>query len=111
MSRLPLTGIAECSKQNGPHACHDACHVSDPTNVRATATTTSGSSAISASLTKPLSASDILDGADGTPVTVTPFNIEPIHNGGLAFARHASARDSARPARTVHLIENTIACR
>lgn len=81
MSRLPIIGITECFKQYGPHAYHFS------------------------------RASVILDGADGTPITVTPFNIEPIHNSGPAIVRHRSARDSARPAWHVHLRENTIACR
>lgn len=81
MSRLPLIGITECFKQNGPHASH----MSDDTNVRTLGAAASGLTAISASLIKPALASDILDGTDGTPITVTPFNIEPIHNGGLAI--------------------------
>ena len=38
----------------------------------------------------------ILDGLDGTPITVTPFNIEPIHNNSGASIALGAACDSAR---------------
>lgn len=106
MSRLPLIGVADCSKQIGLHAYH----ISGDLYVRTVASAATGLSVILPSLTKRLLPSDILDGPDGTPITVTPFNIEPIHNSGLAIAL-GSARDSARPACAVRSGKNTIACR
>ncbi|KAA0986488.1 gamma-glutamyl-gamma-aminobutyrate hydrolase family protein [Pseudomonas sp. ANT_J28] len=93
MSRLPLIGVTNCSKQIGLHAYH----ISGDTYVSAAASEASGQRVILPSLAEHLSPSDILDGRDGTPITVTSFNIEPIHNSGPAILQGA-ARDSARPA-------------
>lgn len=93
MSRLPIIGVTACSKQDGLHGCH----ISGDIDVSATASKASGLSVILASLADRASPSVILDGRDGTPIAVTPFNIEPIHNSGSAIVQGA-ARDSARPA-------------
>ena len=106
MSRLPLIGISDCSRQNGLHAYH----ISGDTCVSAAAPAASGLSAILASLADRASPSVILDGPDGTPITVTPFNIEPIHNSGSAIVQ-GNARNSARPVFTRLSGKNTIACR
>ncbi|WP_150772894.1 gamma-glutamyl-gamma-aminobutyrate hydrolase family protein [Pseudomonas fluorescens] len=106
MSRLPLIGITDCSRQNGLHAYH----ISGDIHVSAAACKASGLSAILASLADRPSPSVILDGPDGTPITVTPFNIEPIHNSGSAFVQ-GSALDSARPVFAGLSGQNTIACR
>ena len=91
MSRLPLIGVTNCSRQIGLHAYH----ISGDTFVPAVASETSGLLVILPSLTDCLSPSDILDGRDGPPITVTSFNIEPIHNSGVAIAQ-GIARDSVR---------------
>ncbi|MNG18553.1 hypothetical protein D3C84_1026310 [compost metagenome] len=91
MSRLPLIGVTACSKQIGLHAYH----ISGDICVSAIASAASGLSVIPASLADRPSPSVILDGRDGTPITVTPFNIEPIHNSGSAIVQ-VTARDSAR---------------
>ena len=70
---------------------------------------TSAIAVILPSLTARPSPSDILDGRDGTPITVTPFNIEPIHNSGLKIVQ-GNARDSARPA-CAAMSASTIICR
>lgn len=85
MSRLPIIGVTACSSQLGLNAYH----ISGDICVSAVAKAASGLSVVFPSL------SDILDGLDGTPITVTPFNIEPIHNSGSAIVQ-GTARDSAR---------------
>ncbi|MVW85346.1 hypothetical protein EI969_05180 [Pseudomonas sp. PB101] len=90
MSRLPIIGITDCSRQLGRHVHH----ISDDRSVRSMA---SAAAVILSSVTVRPSPSVILDGRDGTPITVTPFNIEPIHNSGLTIVQ-GTARDSARPA-------------
>ncbi|MDN4544374.1 glutamine amidotransferase [Pseudomonas sp. C32] len=102
MSRLPLIGVTDCSRQVGRHVCH----ISGDISARAM-----GSAAwmILSSLTVRLSPSDILDGRNGTPITVTPFNIEPIHNSGSAIVQ-GTARDSARLI-SVHVPTSTPAWR
>ncbi|POF40912.1 hypothetical protein B0D71_16870 [Pseudomonas laurylsulfativorans] len=102
MSRLPIIGIIDCSRQVGRHVYH----ISDDTTVRSVA---SAVAMILPSLTVRPSPSDILDGRDGTPITVTPFNIEPIHNSGLTIVQ-GTARDSARPA-SAAVLAHTIICR
>ena len=89
MSRLPLIGVTECSTQIGLHAYH----ISGDTYVRAVPSAAADLTVILSSMTDRLSPSDILDGLDGTPITVTSFNIEPIHNSGPTIASNA-----ARPA-------------
>jgi len=91
MSRLPIIGVTDCSLQIGLYAHH----ISGDICVSAVAAAASGLSAILPSLANQPSLSDILDGLDGTPITVTPFNIEPIHNSGSAIVQ-VTARDSAR---------------
>ena len=91
MSRLPLIGVTDCSAHIGLHAYH----ISGDINVRAVASAASGLPMILASMTNRLFPSDILDSLDGTPITVTSFNIDPIHNGGPAFTQ-GTACDSAR---------------
>ncbi|MGY2262188.1 gamma-glutamyl-gamma-aminobutyrate hydrolase family protein [Pseudomonas sp. SDO55104_S430] len=91
MSRLSIIGVAACSEQNGLHAYH----IHGDLLVGPEAFAAAGKSAILASPANWPSPSVILDGLDGTPITVTPFNIEPIHNGGSAFVQ-GGALDSAR---------------
>ncbi|WP_411741765.1 gamma-glutamyl-gamma-aminobutyrate hydrolase family protein [Pseudomonas sp. GL-RE-19] len=102
MSRLPIIGVTDCSRQVGRHVYHN----SDDTSVRSVA---SAVPVILPSVTVRPSPSDILDGRDGTPITVTPFNIEPIHNSGLTNVQ-GTARDSARPA-SAAVLASTIICR
>ena len=106
MSRLPIIGVTDCSRQIGQHAYH----MSGDTCVRTAAITVTDLPANLMSPTVRAFPSDILDGLDGTPITVTPFNIEPIHNSGSAIAQ-GSARDSAHLAFAVLSVKNTIACR
>ena len=101
MSRLPIIGVTDCSRQVGRHAYH----ISDDTSVRSVAPAVL---VILPSVTVQPSPSDILDGRDGTPITVTPFNIEPIHNSGLTIVQ-GTARDSARPA-SAAVLASTIIC-
>ncbi|AWY41799.1 hypothetical protein DKY63_18610 [Pseudomonas putida] len=105
MSRLPIIGVTACSAQNGLHAYH--IHGDLLVDTRAFAA--KGLSAISASPAKGSSPSVILDGVDGTPITVTPINIEPIHNSGSAFVQ-GSALDSARPVFAGLSANDSIAC-
>ncbi len=102
MSRLPIIGVTDCSRQVGRHAYH----ISDDTSVHSVA---SAVPVILPSVTGQPSPSVILDGRGGTPITVTPFNIEPIHNSGLTIVQ-GTARDSARPA-SAAVLANTIICR
>lgn len=106
MSRLPLIGVTICSRQIGLHAHH----ISGDISVRAVASAAPGLSVILASLADRPSPSDILDGREGTPIRVTPFNIEPIHYSGSAISQ-GFARDSAHPAVAARSGKNTIACR
>jgi len=91
MSRLPIIGITACSSQVGLNAYH----ISGDICVSAATAAAPGLSAILPSLADQPSLSDILDVLDGTPITVTPFNIEPIHNSGSAIVQ-GPARNSAR---------------
>src|SRR5689334_24790258 len=102
MSRLPIIGVTDCSRQVGRHVYH----ISDDTSVRSVVPALA---VILPYATVQPSPSDILDGRDGTPITVTPFNIEPIHNSGLTIVR-GNARNSARPA-SAAVLANTIICR
>ena len=106
MSRLSLIGITDCGQQNGLHAYH----ISGDIYVSVAAFAVPGVPVIFPYLANRPFASDILDGLDGTPITVTPFNIEPIHNSGTAIAL-GTARDSARLAFALRSAKNTIACR
>jgi hypothetical protein len=106
MYRLPINGVADCSRQIGLHAYH----MSGDTCVRTAVLAATDLPANLTSLTVRLFPSDILDGPHGTPITVTPFNIEPIHNSGSAIVQGA-ARDSARLAFALRSVKNTIACR
>lgn len=106
MVRLPLIGVTDCSAQIGLNAYH----ISGDTSVRAVASAAPGLAVILPSLTVQPSASDILDGRDGTPFRVTPFNIEPIHYSGSAIAQRC-ARDSAHPTFAAVSGKSTIACR
>ncbi|NUT78395.1 glutamine amidotransferase [Pseudomonas sp. C1C7] len=105
MSRLPIIGVTACSAQNGLHAYH--IHGDLLVGTRALAA--KGLSAILASPANGSSPSVILDGLDGTPITVTPFNIEPIHNGGAAFVQRC-ALDSARHEFAGLSLNDSIAC-
>ena len=94
MSRLPIIGVTACSSQIGLYAYHS----SGDTCVSAVAAAAPDLSVIFPSLADRPTPSDILDGLDGTPITVTPFYIEPIHNSGSAFvhACHAQKYTQAR---------------
>ena len=92
MSRLPIIGVTDCSRQIGLHAYH----MSGDTCVRTAVRAASALPANLTSMTVALLPSDILDGLDGTPITVTPFNIEPIHNNSGASIALGAACDSAR---------------
>ncbi|MFJ2688794.1 gamma-glutamyl-gamma-aminobutyrate hydrolase family protein [Pseudomonas sp. NPDC087336] len=92
MSRLPIIGVTACSSQTGLNAYH----ISGDIHINAVAALAQSLSVIFPSLADQPSLSVILDGFDGTPITVTPFNIEPIHNSGSAFVQ-GTARDSAGP--------------
>ena len=105
MSRLPIIGVTACSAQNGLHAYH----IHGDLLVGARAFVAKGLTAIPASPANGSSPSVILDGLDGTPITVTPFNIEPIHNSGSTFVR-GRAHDSARPVFAGLFTCNPIAC-
>jgi hypothetical protein len=91
MSRLPIIGVTACSTQIGLYAYH----ISGDFCFSAEAAAAPSLSVILPSMANLPSPSDILDGRDGTPITVTPFNIEPIHNSGSAFVL-GIAHDSAR---------------
>ncbi|CAI8889496.1 glutamine amidotransferase [Pseudomonas sp. IT-P294] len=106
MSRLPLIGVAICSRQIGLHAYH----ISGDTRAHAVASAVPGFPAILPMLMDVASPSDILDMRYDTPITVTSFNIEPIHNSSSAIAQ-GPARDSARLAFVARSAKNTIACR
>ena len=86
MSRLPLIGVTDCSTRIGLHAYH----ISGDTYVRTVASAPGDLAIILSSMTDRLSPSDILDGLDSTPITVTSFNIEPIHNSGPTIACDAA---------------------
>jgi putative glutamine amidotransferase len=105
MSRLPLIGVTDCSRQNGLHAYH----ISGDICSSAEAPEASGLPVIRARRAQRSSPSVILDGRDGTPITVTPFNIEPIHNSGSAFAQ-GPAVDSAHPVFARLVGKDTTAC-
>jgi len=91
MSRLPLIGVADCSRQIGLHAYPS----SGDTYVRVVASMVMSLPVSPPSQVDRPSPSDILDGRDGTPITGTPFNIEPFHNSGPVIVQ-GTARDSAR---------------
>jgi hypothetical protein len=93
MSRLPLIGVTDCSKQIGLHAYH----ISGDTYVCAVASVAVDLTVVLSSMTDRLSPTDILDGLDGTPITVTSFNIEPIHNSGPTIAWDAARLAFAAP--------------
>ena len=104
-SQILPVGVTACSSQIGLHAHH----ISGDICVSAVAAAASGLSAILPSLANQPSLSDILDGLDGTTMTVTPVNIEPIHNSGLTIVQ-GTARDFARPA-SAAVLPSTIICR
>ena len=85
MSRLPLIGVTDCSSQLGQHACY----ISGDNDTNAVA---EAAVLIIPSLAFRQFPSDILDGRNGTPITVTPFNIEPIHHSGPAIVQRRRLR-------------------
>ncbi|MHC8347239.1 gamma-glutamyl-gamma-aminobutyrate hydrolase family protein [Pseudomonas sp. RT6P73] len=91
MSRLPLIGVAICSRQIGLHAYH----ISGDRCVHAKASVAKGVASTLPSPANLLSPSDILDGLRDILFTGSLFNIEPFHTGSPTNAS-ASARDSAR---------------
>ncbi|APC17022.1 glutamine amidotransferase [Pseudomonas frederiksbergensis] len=99
MSRLPLIGITDCSRQIGLHAYHitgDKC-------VHAVATAAKGLPLILPSLAERLGPTDIIDGLDGILFTGSPSTVEPFHYSGPACAP-GTAHDPARDATTLSLI-------
>ena len=93
MSRLPLIGVTECSRQIGLHAYH----ISGDPYVHAQASVAKG---VPSTLSSPAhwrAPSDILDGLHDILLTDATSNIEPFHGGGPANASGA-AHHSARAA-------------
>ena len=91
MSRLPLIGVTNCSRQIGLHAYH----ISGDTFVRAVASKAPGRLVFLPSLTDCLSPSDILDGLRDILFTGCPSNIEPFYLAGptnVSVIAHDSAR-------------------
>ncbi|MHC8397528.1 gamma-glutamyl-gamma-aminobutyrate hydrolase family protein [Pseudomonas sp. LB3P93] len=92
MSRLPLIGVAICSRQIGLHAYH----ISGDRCVHAKASVANGVTSTLPSPANLLAPSDILDGLHDIIFTGSPSNIELFHPGSPTSAS-VSARDSARP--------------
>ena len=91
MSRLPLIGVAICSRQIGLHAYHisgDHCSYAKASVAKGVASTLSSPANL-------LSPSDILDGLHDILFTDSLLNIEPFHFGGPTNAS-GPAHDSAR---------------
>ncbi|VVN27658.1 hypothetical protein PS662_04709 [Pseudomonas fluorescens] len=91
MSRLPLIGVAICSRQIGLHAYH----ISGDRNAHAKARIAQG---VPSTLPSPaflLAPSDILDGLHDNLFTAHPSNIELFYLGSPTNAS-AAAHDSAR---------------
>lgn len=99
MSRLPLIGVTDCSRQIGLHAYH----FTGDKSVRAVATAAKGLPLILPSLAELPGPTDIVDGLDGILFTGTPFTVEPFHYSGPASAP-GTAHDPARDATTLSLI-------
>ena len=99
MSRLPLIGVAVCSRQIGLHAYH----ITGDKYVRAVATAAKGLPLILPSLAEWLDPTDIIDGLDGILFTGSPSTVEPFHYSGPASAP-GTAHDPARDAITLPLI-------
>ncbi len=91
MSRLPLIGVAICSRQIGLHAYH----ISGDRYVHAKASVATGVPSTLPSPATRLSPSDILDGLHDILFTGSLSNIEPFRPGSPTNAT-ASAHDSAR---------------
>ncbi|AWM94926.1 glutamine amidotransferase [Pseudomonas sp. 31-12] len=91
MSRLPLIGVAICSRQIGLHAYH----ISGDRCVHAKASVAKGVMSTLPSPVNLLSPSDILDGLHDILFTGSLSNIEPFRPGSPTNAS-ASAHDSAR---------------
>ena len=95
MSRLPLIGVTDCSRQIGLYAYHISgdCYVHAQAGVANGAASTLPFPVIS------LAPSDILDGSQHILFTPRLSNIEPFARVGSAEARR-TAHDSARTAVT-----------
>lgn len=91
MSRLPLIGVAICSRQIGLHAYH----ISGDRCVHAKASVATGVPPTLSSPANLLAPSDILDGLHDILFTGSLSNIEPFYPVGPTNAS-ASAHDSAR---------------
>lgn len=91
MSRLPLIGVAICSRQIGLHAYH----ISGDRNAHAKARVAKGVPSTLASPALRLTPSDILDGLRDNLFTAPPSNIELFYPGSPTNAS-AAAHDSAR---------------
>ncbi|POA29447.1 glutamine amidotransferase [Pseudomonas sp. GW460-R15] len=99
MSRLPLIGVTDCSRQIGLHAYH----ITRDKYVRAAATVAKGLPSILASLAELLDPTDIIDGLDGILFTGSSSTVEPFHYSGPTSAP-GTAHDPARDATTLSLI-------
>ena len=91
MSRLPLIGVAICSRQIGLHAHH----ISGDRHVHAKARVAKGVPSTLPSPAVLLAPSDILDGPCDILFTGCPSNIEPFYRAGptnVSVAAHDSAR-------------------
>lgn len=99
MSRLPLIGVTNCSRQIGLHAYH----ITRDKYVRAAATAAKGLPSILASLAELLDPTDIIDGLDGILFTGSPSTVEPFHYSGPASVP-GTAHDPARDATALPLI-------
>jgi gamma-glutamyl-gamma-aminobutyrate hydrolase PuuD len=102
MSRLPLIGVTDCSRQIGLHAYH----ITGDKYVRAVATAAKGLPSILPSLAELLDPTDIIDGLDGILFTGSPSTVEPFHYSGPASAS-GTADDPARDATTFPLIRTS----
>ncbi|QVW23096.1 gamma-glutamyl-gamma-aminobutyrate hydrolase family protein [Pseudomonas hormoni] len=91
MSRLPLIGVAICSRQIGLHAYH----ISGDRYVHAKARVAKGVPSTLVSPANRLAPSDILDGLHDILFTGCPFNIERFYLGSPTNVS-AAAHDSAR---------------
>ncbi|RON03802.1 glutamine amidotransferase [Pseudomonas brassicacearum] len=99
MSRLPLIGVTDCSRQIGLHAYH----ITSDKYVRAAATAAKGLPSMLASRVELLDPTDIIDGLDGILFTGSSSTVEPFHYSGPASAPE-TAHDPARDATILSLI-------
>ncbi|RON08267.1 glutamine amidotransferase [Pseudomonas brassicacearum] len=99
MSRLPLIGVTDRSRQIGLHAYH----ITGDKYAHAVAIAAKGLPLMLASQAELLDPTDIIDGLDGILFTGSPSTVEPFHYSGPASAP-GTAHDPARDATTLPLI-------